>query len=473
MLDYVRPANPIAAAIVVALVALAAGWALRLAQSWFRLRHASGIADRLIALTASLRPVVGDSEGTSAAYHRTLAGEELDAEHPIARHVEVIVVAGAGEARLDVGELLRHTEAELVGSDIPRRYVLGVFLIFGLLGTLFGLADTIAALVPRDSGDVYVRTNLSAVLRGLRTAFAPSICGVFLSIAATLGFAIYQRRAVQPLLQKLRGATVATWVPALYPTPSQRLLETTSQSLAAANKVAQFAAEVREDTGRLRSAIRGSVQATDGFRERIGQVTGLLDAADRTLKQNLAALAEKVTTFSEELTDWTKANGEVRRLYAELVQQQRRQSEYMEGSQALAAELHKEIQTLHQAHTAALTELNATAADWGTKLDAQLRRQTEDMSKRFENFDVTLRSLRGPFQEAAERLVNVAVGMKQLSDDLLREVTARAAASPPVSRPVVSLDGTERLLANILGELKARQTSGWWRRLVPTKRRAS
>src|SRR5205814_1965510 len=155
-----------------------------------------------------------------------------DRDDPVVAHVETIFTAGITEGRLDIAELLRHTEARLLAGDPARRYLLGVFIIIGLLGTLFGLADSMAALSGSVS-DLGPRHGLLQVLKGLRSAFAPSIWGIFWSVISTLVFSVYHRSAVAPTIKLLREATLTQWVLHLYPTAGQRLIEATRRSLEA------------------------------------------------------------------------------------------------------------------------------------------------------------------------------------------------------------------------------------------------
>ena len=101
--------------------------------------------------------------------------------------------------RLDIRELLAHTERSISGSDAARRSFLSVFLIVGLLGTLFGLADSILALLKLLQQNADAGSNLIALLGALKGAFAPSISGVLTSILGTVAYAVYQRDWFAPL----------------------------------------------------------------------------------------------------------------------------------------------------------------------------------------------------------------------------------------------------------------------------------
>src|SRR5439155_1036541 len=84
---------------------------------------------------------------------------------------------------LDLEELQKRTEGTLHDADSARRYWLGVFVILGLLGTLFGLAEALSELAGQVGG-VRTARSFEPLLSGLKSAFAPSIWGVTLTVMA-------------------------------------------------------------------------------------------------------------------------------------------------------------------------------------------------------------------------------------------------------------------------------------------------
>ena len=72
----------------------------------------------------------------------------LDKGSSVTKHLKAIFLAGWNESRLEVGELINHTTSNLFRWNNLFRSVLAVFIVIGLLGTLFGLADSLVELSP-------------------------------------------------------------------------------------------------------------------------------------------------------------------------------------------------------------------------------------------------------------------------------------------------------------------------------------
>ena len=66
----------------------------------------------------------------------------------ISKHLKAIFLAGWNESRLEVSELINHTTSNLFRWNSLFRSVLAIFIVIGLLGTLFGLTDSLVELSP-------------------------------------------------------------------------------------------------------------------------------------------------------------------------------------------------------------------------------------------------------------------------------------------------------------------------------------
>lgn len=503
---YLFPEHRVGIFIVAALTVLGAGWLISLITSWVRLIRARRTIDSLVTIAPTL---IGHlqvmPEEATTAYAGVIAEFHLDRRHAIVKHVESIFLAGVADARLDVAELLRHTEGTLIRGDVARRYLLGVFIIIGLLGTLFGLADSLIAL-SGNIGATRSQPGLLDVLTGLRSAFAPSVWGIFWSILGTLMFSAYQRFAVGPTFEELQRATLTKWVLTLYPTAGQRLLEATRVSLETVQQVAAFANDVREDTGRLRSAVSTSVKATDQFAKRLAEVRGLLETADLTLQQRLADLAERLTQFGGTLRQWEDMAGRWSRIQDAMLtlqhaQQERlgelkqllvdqgrslesREDEFKHRLATLAdpivsvaqqlqtlvgdfvrvlggaldtlrAELGRQTGVLNASQNALVSTMNALSAELSQALVGQLNVKTDELLVQLRQFDETVRRLRLPFESAADRLVNIALAFEQAAEAMVADVRPRAVPeSAPRHLDPALFGRIDATLREILAELR-------------------
>src|SRR3569833_2892270 len=158
LLHYITADNPVARDVVYFLLALFAVWfgilagaILRDIRCWrqiARVRASEESLHRACASQAEL-PVEHSVESRLRAcesFDRYLEEQRLPTRGVVAAHLRAIFDAGLHESRLDIGDLLRHTNAKLFRANTLLRALLSIFVILGLLGTLFGLADTLKAL---------------------------------------------------------------------------------------------------------------------------------------------------------------------------------------------------------------------------------------------------------------------------------------------------------------------------------------
>lgn len=153
--------------------------------------------------------------------------ERTDETEPLFEHLRAIYEAGHKSSRLEPELLVRNTVEKIFKGTDTIKTLISIFLVMGILGTLVGLAISIASF----NGDGFVinaearntAAELSKLFSNLKGAFAPSMWGV----AATIFFVIYytifvQERCVNRLTEKLTTVTINKWLPELYPTDFQK-----------------------------------------------------------------------------------------------------------------------------------------------------------------------------------------------------------------------------------------------------------
>jgi len=226
----------------------------------------------------------------------------------VIEHLKSIFLSGWKESRLEVSELLNYTTSVLFQKNNLLRSVLASFIVLGLLGTLFGLSDSLANLSPVLGTSDFQKTNegitysLRQLLSHLKSAFAPSICGVALTVIGVLIYGFYLRFVCSPVKSILERLTLTIWVPQLYPTTSQKLIETLQQSeqqmhqsFEAARKVAELADSVQT----------GIVDFNENL-SRANLVTGSLTKAVSDINQAAdmisIAFATRLSKFSDEFS---------------------------------------------------------------------------------------------------------------------------------------------------------------------------
>lgn len=287
--DYLKPENPIAKAVAALLVGLFLAWFIMLAYRAARtlsyrkqlssLGNVDGLAAALSKRFARVKPSEGEADAAPSGEEEALSvaadffeSQNVNGSSAVARHVKTIFIAGWNESRLDVGELIKHTTNELFDGNSMLRSVLATFIVLGLLGTLFGLADSLSQLSPLVQSESVsnrdLAKGLSELLGQLKSAFAPSILGVLFTVSGVLLFSAYLYLFASPTRGLLEHMTLVVWVPRLFPTTSQRVLETLQlsemqmqRSFEAAQQVASFAEEIQGDVGELQANI-GSANKT-------------------------------------------------------------------------------------------------------------------------------------------------------------------------------------------------------------------
>ncbi|MEZ5308090.1 MAG: hypothetical protein R2684_13170 [Pyrinomonadaceae bacterium] len=205
--------------------------------------------------------------------------ENLGSAPPLVKHLKAIFLTGFKEGMLDANSLIKATNRALIGGIAGFRSVLSVFIVLGLLGTLYGLATSLsdfANLLP--AGENLTQQTLSVALTSLLPklggAFSTSLCGVTFTVLGVILLSLHQHRFVAPVTMALESQTLTNWVPELVTTPAQRLLEKLQLSekqmqknFEAAQKVAEFADQIRDDASDLTITIKNARTPLKALRE--------------------------------------------------------------------------------------------------------------------------------------------------------------------------------------------------------------
>lgn len=147
-LQYVIPANAIAARIVGIIIGLFALWVCLVAYRW---RHTATLVEvlrrcsELNRLVEARHAFLEIRDSGNAAKAQSVADSLFDdfcrdvrlpANDVLTLHLRTIFDAGLHDSRLEVGQLLRHTSGRVLQPNSMLRSMLTTFVLLGLLGTL-------------------------------------------------------------------------------------------------------------------------------------------------------------------------------------------------------------------------------------------------------------------------------------------------------------------------------------------------
>ena len=326
--DYLFPANPIAIVIITFLIGFFFVWLIGLIWYWHSLRTER----KQIENNQNIQPLVtarheqdhGHEDNDQKADPENVFSEfckesSLNRLSPIAKHLYAIFLAGWDETRLEVGELINHTTADLFKWNNLFRSMLAVFIVIGLFGTLFGLTDSLTDLSPALKGSAAIETPtensermtqaLGELLGKMKGALAPSISGIFFTILGVILYGIYLQSACHPIKSDLERLTLTVWVPQLYPTTSQKLMQTLQKSESQMQKgletAAQFSESVKKVHGNIGefnaslSQVRDITQPLSDSVTQINKAASDISTAADTLN---TGFTENLDNFSKEFT---------------------------------------------------------------------------------------------------------------------------------------------------------------------------
>lgn len=237
----------------------------------------------------------------------------------VTNHIQTIRDAGTKGNQLDIPLLIKNTNDQLNAGSTFLRSVLSLFLILGLLGTLFGLAISLSkfsgALVAEGQlTNEILKQNLQDLLMKLGGAFIPSIVGVLITIISVLLYSIFQRSANIPLGNLIEYKTLTEWVPKYIRPPHQ----TEKDNLNSLNWLIQEQIRLAKEN---EEAVHGFKTVAETFKSEAGNLATNVESASNTLKilsessQNLKEFSEKfvesvshITSFQQELKNIYEQN---------------------------------------------------------------------------------------------------------------------------------------------------------------------
>lgn len=183
---------------------------------------------------------------------------DINIKSPITKHVNSIFIAGHKESKLEVPVLIKCTENVIFSANAFLKGFSSIFIIMGLLGTLFGLSLSFEKLSPAISSlrtgerADSVASAIESLFSNLGNAFTPSIIGVMVTILSVVLLVTYIQILCNPIKKNLEENTINIWIPELYQTNMQKVVETLQDSEAqlrknfeSATKVADFAQDVQ------------------------------------------------------------------------------------------------------------------------------------------------------------------------------------------------------------------------------------
>jgi len=429
--QYLSPDNFIALVVVIILVCVFVLWVLGLLVLWSRLRargrEMSACKD-ITKLVESLKTrTIGEGETTPKAeliFTDFCREKSVSKQSPVSNHLRTIFLCGWTETRLEVSELLNHTALDLFKWNNSLRSVLAVFIVVGLLGTLFGLADSLAQLSPALDAKIARQTNegltqaLGHLLAQMKSAFAPSMWGIFFTILGVLLYGLYLQVACSPVRSMLERLTVSVWVPQLYPTTSQRLIETLQQSEQQMRKGFDTATRVNELVTTVQDEISDfnqNLSRANDIIEPLSQSTAKLNAAATVINE---AFAERLNAFSgrftEDVSRLTQFQGDIRALYQQVIEESeafhRNTKKTLADQNKRMADLLKGLKTYEDAYLAERGKIDtklqrfldeATEANTSTNAEnRKLMEQTRDqLIQRLGEIDDTLRKAFSAFTQ--------------------------------------------------------------------------
>ena len=372
-LEYFWPDNPVAKGVVIFLICLFVVWLTRLVSSfvglWVFRARAEQCADVEILSEALQGKADQDEESSQkevgnvpdagpgsvpleaeSAFFKFCQVKSLRERSPLCKHIRAIFHAGWRESRLDVGELTKNTTNQLFQRNNVLRALLALFIVIGLFGTLFGLGHSLAQLAPAldealktpgSGGRSPIVEALKVLLTNLKSAFAPSICGVGLTIVGVIIFSVYLRVGCAPAKTTLDSLTLTTWVPQLMPTAPQRLLQLSEErvrdSFKAAHEVAEFAKSIKKEagefSGNLESAnkvltgLDGSASQIDGFANKFAEGVGKLTSFQEEIRSLYKQMQNESKAFQKNVKESISGSEEFHKRVQDILSDQNRELE--------------------------------------------------------------------------------------------------------------------------------------------------
>jgi len=448
---YFIPENPLAQYIVSAIAILGVLWFCTLLYSIIKITHSrwamKTLSDVSYLATRDQSPTEEekDRKAIEDNFHRYCRLKAVPKNHPVAVHVGTIYQAGISESRLDVEALTGYTERRIFIATGLLKTILSVFIVLGLLGTLLGLADSMAKLKPVFDQSISQASNervsqaLGELLVELRSAFAPSIDGVLITVIGLLIFSVYLRFLCAPVKQELEWLTRTVWVRELYPTVSQKLME---RLVAASDKldtamdnaqvVTTLVSDVQEDMSDFSKRLKNARGITKDLTDSVHEFSGISQLFN---KEFVTQLAKFSAEFRDSVNKLASFQDEIRSLYGGLAQDSKvfRQSvtETLKGIVSQQEEILRALQCYERAYIEerGKTERGITQfidgakefASEATRANTSISQTNVAMLQQVQS-DLTneLQSIRNELLEVAQVIQNIGNPMDSAAEKITR-----------------------------------------------------
>lgn len=443
------------------------GWTLQLAWAFRRALQSRAVCAALADVTpihsALMKAVAGDAPASSVESHFSLLCTErgLEPTHPVVSHVRTIVRAGIGQRRLDVAELLGSTRQQLLGRDHGLRTELSLFIILGLLGTLFGLSRSVAAMAPHVSVTVgatsqsQIAAAMTELLTGLGDAFLPSITAIACTVAGVLVFTIYKRLGSDALVTALDLQTISNWVPLLVPTVTEQMLTA-------------VATAERQMTENLRVA-RDVATLVERSQEDLKEWAPNLNRANLTLKamtQGAETLAASVSTVREALGVIADTRAEAQEVLEALRRTGRSITEGTDRTLTLVREQNETTRELLEGQNRTVADLYSSVSAFDHEYRREVAQTTTELKGLGDRADVVFQALETKNRELLgsmdQRVQTIDTELSSIHRDLMSGLGALVDRLGRLEAPAQSaarilegsLDNSNRRIEQCVKELQ-------------------
>ena len=386
----------------------------------------------------------------------------------VTKHLGTIFFAGWDESRLEVSELINHTSNNLFRWNGLFRSVLAVFIVIGLLGTLFGLTDSLTDLssplkestaieTPTENSE-RITQALGGLMENIKGAFAPSIWGIIFTIIGVIVYGIHLQFACHPVKSILERLTLTVWVPQLYPTASQKFIQTIQKSETQMQKgfetAAQFSESVKKVHGNIdefNESLTHAIAITQPLSDSVTQInkaaSDISNAADVLNTGFTESLNKFSRDFASSVNNLTGFQDEIRNLHQQfqdasnqkLDQQTRKLDEqnqnlittlevlknyerlYVDSCQQIDETLQEFLNKTNEANANIETSnrefldgINATNREWITEIQVQLKTELaiiqptlkEELKTLSDELTSNLKEVQGTLDEGLKALTN-------------------------------------------------------------------
>jgi len=297
--------------VIVGIQGLAAVWLLLLIRNTFELRRRGKeitMALEVDTVQAELNSHLAgggtETETPATVLEQLWVTTGIQGDGPIGRHLAAVFEAGWHNTKLDVSALIALSTQRLLRTTAFLQTILGLFLVIGLFGTLFGLREELPALGGMITGEATQSTVtaragiLGGLVTGLADAFAPSLWGVGVTAVGILLMAVRGRLVTTALQHQLESATLTVWVPAFLPNAPQQL-----------DRILQRIAQQVETSGATVKEVDG---LTTRLQARSSEWLEIVDVATAQMKE-MGATADRFATattkFGDGVTRFESAEG--------------------------------------------------------------------------------------------------------------------------------------------------------------------